>query len=120
MAKVGLVKVVSAVVARKVCYCGLLRGSVVPAKFPSMSLTRCLQSCVTDELELVLTRFVDPMTPHLWTVVRISQAKVCLHNIHVSSLFLPVLSLPVFVPNFFIVLDFTFRAERVELAPHQV
>ena len=90
-----------------------------------MSLTCCLQSCVTErttepntaQTERVLTSPVDPMTPHLWTAVCISQAKECLHNIHVLCLFHPVLSLTVLHAQLFVVLGFTLRASPPFLLP---
>ena len=65
----------------------------------------------TAQTERVLTILIDPMTPRLWTAVCISQAKECLHTIHVLSLFHPVLSLLVLHAKLFVVLGFTLRAD---------
>ena len=60
----------------------------------------------------VLTRLVDPTTPHLWTAVwHQSSKRVSLHTIQELSLFHPVLSLPVLHAQLFVVLGFTLRAE---------
>ena len=71
----------------------------------------------TAQTERVLTRLVDPMTPHLWTAVCISQAKECLHNSRVLSLFHPVLSFPVLHAQLFVVLGFTLRALKPKWVP---
>ena len=64
----------------------LLRGSVVPAKFPLCHSTRCLVCCMRNGARSAprnLTRYRlsaysrDLWTPHLWTAVCISQAKEC-------------------------------------------
>ena len=82
-----------------------------------MSSTRCLQSCVTElttepniaQTERALTRLVD--TASLDRRLHQSSKRVSLHNIHVLSLFHPLLSLPVLHAQLFVVLWFTLHAE---------
>ena len=57
------------------------------------------------QTERVLTRLVDTAS-----LDSRSQAKECFHNIHVLSLFHPVLSLPVLHAHLFVDLGFTLRA----------
>ena len=96
-----------------VCYCFLLRASVVPAKFPLCHSTRCLvrtKKPDTAQTELVFTRLVD--TASLDSRLHQSNKRV-FHNNHVLSLFHPVLSLPVLHAQLFVVLGSTQVAELV-------
>ena len=69
--------------------------------------TKCTTEPDTAQTERVLTRLVD--TASLDSRLHQSRKRV-LHHIHVSSLFHPVLSLPVLHAQHFVVLGFTLRA----------